>query len=190
MGIRRGAGQPDRLGRSADRLPQPRPGPRNHLRAACFRAARHPDRHRQHRPRRHRQGAVRHGHLRLALGAVGMSAIVKALDKVEAKAKKVAAFMLEAAEGDIEFKDGKFTVAGTDKSVGLGRGDAQRLCRAQVHRRTARAGTEGRRVLRPDQLHVPGRLPHLRGRDRSRHRPRRASPAGPRSTISARSSIR
>jgi carbon-monoxide dehydrogenase large subunit len=53
-------------------------------------------------------------------GAVGMSAIVKALDKVEAKAKKVAAYMLEAAEGDIEFKDGKFTVAGTDKSAAWG----------------------------------------------------------------------
>ncbi len=50
-------------------------------------------------------------------GAVGMSAIDKALDKVEAKAKKVAAYMLEAAEGDIEFKDGKFSVAGTDKSA-------------------------------------------------------------------------
>jgi carbon-monoxide dehydrogenase large subunit len=50
-------------------------------------------------------------------GAVGMSAVVKALDKVEAKAKKVAAYMLEAAEGDIEFKDGKFSVAGTDKSA-------------------------------------------------------------------------
>jgi carbon-monoxide dehydrogenase large subunit len=53
-------------------------------------------------------------------GAVGISAVVKALDKVEAKAKKVAAFMLEAAEGDIEFKDGKFTVAGTDKSTTWG----------------------------------------------------------------------
>jgi carbon-monoxide dehydrogenase large subunit len=53
-------------------------------------------------------------------GAVGMSAIVKALDKIEIKAKKVAAFMLEAAEGDIEFKDGKFTVAGTDKSAAFG----------------------------------------------------------------------
>jgi carbon-monoxide dehydrogenase large subunit len=53
-------------------------------------------------------------------GAVGMSAIVKALDKVETKAKKVAAHMLEAAEGDIEFKDGKFTVAGTDKSAAWG----------------------------------------------------------------------
>jgi carbon-monoxide dehydrogenase large subunit len=53
-------------------------------------------------------------------GAVGLSALVKALDKVEVKAKKVAAQMLEAAEGDIQLKDGKFTVAGTDKSVAWG----------------------------------------------------------------------
>ncbi len=53
-------------------------------------------------------------------GAVGISAIVKALDKVEIKAKKVAAHLLEAAEGDIEFKDGKFTVAGTDKAAAWG----------------------------------------------------------------------
>ncbi|MGE0564627.1 MAG: xanthine dehydrogenase family protein molybdopterin-binding subunit [Pseudolabrys sp.] len=53
-------------------------------------------------------------------GAVGMSAIVKALDKIEAKAKKLAAHMLEAAESDIVFKDGKFTVAGTDKSKAWG----------------------------------------------------------------------
>jgi carbon-monoxide dehydrogenase large subunit len=50
-------------------------------------------------------------------GAVGMSAIVKALDKVEAKATKVASHLLEASEADIDFKDGKFTVKGTDKSV-------------------------------------------------------------------------
>jgi carbon-monoxide dehydrogenase large subunit len=50
-------------------------------------------------------------------GAVGMSAIVKALDKIEAKAKKVAGFVLEAAAEDIEFKDGKFTVKGTDKAI-------------------------------------------------------------------------
>ena len=53
-------------------------------------------------------------------GAVGISAIVKALDKIEAKAKKVAAHMLEVAEGDIVFEDGKFTVAGTDKSAAWG----------------------------------------------------------------------
>ena len=50
-------------------------------------------------------------------GAVGMSALSKALDKVEAKARKVAGHVLEAAEGDIEFKEGKFTVKGTDKSI-------------------------------------------------------------------------
>jgi len=53
-------------------------------------------------------------------GAVGLSALVKALDKVEAKAKKIAAQVLEASERDIELKDGKFTVAGTDKSLGWG----------------------------------------------------------------------
>ena len=53
-------------------------------------------------------------------GAVGMSAIAKAIDKVIAKGKKVAAYVLEASEGDIEFKDGKFTVAGTDRTLGFG----------------------------------------------------------------------
>ena len=53
-------------------------------------------------------------------GAVGMSAISKALDKIEAKAKKVAGHVLEASEGDIEFKDGKFTVKGTDKAIDFG----------------------------------------------------------------------
>ncbi|OXT00350.1 carbon monoxide dehydrogenase [Notoacmeibacter marinus] len=50
-------------------------------------------------------------------GAVGMSAIVKALDKVEAKAKKIAAHLLEADEGDIEIENGELKVAGTDKTL-------------------------------------------------------------------------
>jgi len=49
--------------------------------------------------------------------AVGGTAIVKALDKVIAKGKKIAAHLLEAADGDIEFENGVFKVAGTDKSV-------------------------------------------------------------------------
>jgi carbon-monoxide dehydrogenase large subunit len=49
--------------------------------------------------------------------AVGGAAIVKALDKVIAKSSKIAAHLMEAAESDIEFRDGKFTVAGTDKQV-------------------------------------------------------------------------
>jgi len=52
--------------------------------------------------------------------AVGGTAIVKALDKVIAKGRKIAAHLLEAAEADIEFGDGKFTVAGTDRSKTFG----------------------------------------------------------------------
>jgi carbon-monoxide dehydrogenase large subunit len=52
--------------------------------------------------------------------AVGGSALVKAADKIIAKGKKIAAHLLEAAETDIEFKDGKFTVAGTDRAKSLG----------------------------------------------------------------------
>jgi len=50
-------------------------------------------------------------------GAVGLSAIYKALDKVEAKAKALAAHLLEAAEGDIVIEDGVVKVAGTDKQL-------------------------------------------------------------------------
>jgi carbon-monoxide dehydrogenase large subunit len=52
--------------------------------------------------------------------AVGGTAIVKAVDKIVAKGKKIAAHLLEAAESDIEFQDGKFTVAGTDRSKTFG----------------------------------------------------------------------
>ena len=47
--------------------------------------------------------------------AVGGTAIVKALDKVIAKGKKIAAHLMEAAESDIEYDKGVFKVAGTDK---------------------------------------------------------------------------
>lgn len=51
-------------------------------------------------------------------GAVGMSAISKALDKVEAKVKKIAAHVLEASEDDIVIEGGEVKVAGTDKAMG------------------------------------------------------------------------
>jgi carbon-monoxide dehydrogenase large subunit len=52
--------------------------------------------------------------------AVGGTAIVKAVDKVIAKGKKIAAHLLEAADTDIEFENGEFKVAGTDKKVAWG----------------------------------------------------------------------
>ncbi|MDP1882384.1 MAG: molybdopterin-dependent oxidoreductase, partial [Bradyrhizobium sp.] len=51
--------------------------------------------------------------------AVGMSAIFKAMEKVEAKAKKIAAHQLEASEADIVIENGEFKVTGTDKSIAL-----------------------------------------------------------------------
>src|SRR5579883_2451873 len=51
---------------------------------------------------------------------VGGSALVKALDKIVDKGKKIAAHLLEASEADIEFKNGAFAVAGTDKNVPFG----------------------------------------------------------------------
>ncbi len=50
-------------------------------------------------------------------GAVGISAIVKALDKVEAKVKKIAAHVLEASEGDLVIEEGAVKVQGTDKQM-------------------------------------------------------------------------
>ncbi len=47
------------------------------------------------------------------------SAVTIAADKIIDKGKRIAAHLLEAAEADIEFADGRFTVAGTDRSIDL-----------------------------------------------------------------------
>jgi carbon-monoxide dehydrogenase large subunit len=52
--------------------------------------------------------------------AVGGTAIVKAMDKIIAKGKKIAAHLMEAAESDIEYANGEFKVAGTDKKKMFG----------------------------------------------------------------------
>jgi len=52
--------------------------------------------------------------------AVGGSAIVKSVDKVLEKGAKIAAHLLEASPDDLDYADGKWTVKGTDKSVGFG----------------------------------------------------------------------
>ena len=50
---------------------------------------------------------------------VGGSALTLAAGKVIDKGKRLAAHLLEAAEADLEFADGKFTVVGTDRNVSL-----------------------------------------------------------------------
>src|SRR6202035_2407869 len=53
-----------------------------------------------------------------SMNATGM-AIVESAGLVVAKGKQAAAHLLEAAEGDIEFANGRFTIAGTDRSIGI-----------------------------------------------------------------------
>ena len=52
--------------------------------------------------------------------SVGGAAIMKALDKIETKAKKIAAHLMEATDADVEFVNGEFTIKGTDKKVTFG----------------------------------------------------------------------
>ena len=133
----------------AHRHAQPRPGPRDHLRAARRRQARRADRAGRHRamatPTRCRSAWAPTARARWPSAA---SALVKAMDKVIAKGKRIAAHLMEASVADIEFKDGNFRVAGTDKTKAFGRHRARRLRAAQLSDRRARAGPRGNRLLR------------------------------------------
>ena len=100
---------------------------------------------------------------------VGGIAIVKAAQKVIAKAKKLAAHLLEASEDDLEFADGRFAVKGTDKGMAIQEVVVRRVHGAQL------PGGHGaqprlRRRVRPGELLLPAR--HApRARSRSTPRP-------------------
>ncbi len=51
--------------------------------------------------------------------AIGGSAVLQAAEKILDKTRKIAANMLEASEADIAFEDGRFLIAGTDRSIGF-----------------------------------------------------------------------
>jgi carbon-monoxide dehydrogenase large subunit len=51
--------------------------------------------------------------------ATSGGAIIEASDKVIAQGRQIAAHLLEAAAVDIEFSDGRFAIAGTDRSIGI-----------------------------------------------------------------------
>ena len=105
-------------------------------------------------------------------GAVGMAAISKALDKIEAKAKKVAGHVLEASEGGYRVQGREVHCQGHRQIDRLRLGGAERLYRAQVRRTGTGTRPEGDRLLGSDQFHLPGRRPHLRTRNRSGDRRR------------------
>ena len=47
------------------------------------------------------------------------TAVAQASDKVIENGRQIAAHVLEASSGDIEFKSGRFVIAGTDRSIGI-----------------------------------------------------------------------
>ncbi|HEY1432527.1 MAG TPA: molybdopterin cofactor-binding domain-containing protein [Stellaceae bacterium] len=50
---------------------------------------------------------------------VGGASLVQVADKLIAKGRRIAAHLFEAAEADVEFADGVFTVSGTDRRLGI-----------------------------------------------------------------------
>jgi carbon-monoxide dehydrogenase large subunit len=65
------------------------------------------------------QVAIGRGTYGARSAVVGGSALKRAADNMIEKGKERAAAMLEADSGDLEFKDGKYVVKGTDKAIGL-----------------------------------------------------------------------
>ncbi len=171
VGNRRGARQPDRLGGGADRLPRARPGPRDHLRPAGARSGS------AFRSRTFASCMATPTRCSSAWAPTARAPARSACrpssrrsTRSRPRPRRSPPIMLEAAEGDIDFKDGKFTVAGTDKSAAFGDVALNAYIAHKFTGAETRAGPEGRRVLRSDQLHLPGRLPHLRARGRYRDR--------------------
>ena len=107
--------------------------------------------------------------------AVSMSAIVKALDKVEAKAKKIAAHLLEASESDIVIENGELKVAGTDRKKTFAE---VALAAYTGHNLPAgmEPGLKEGAFYDPTNFTFPAGDLHLRGRGRPRHRQDRDRP--------------
>ncbi len=89
----------------------------------------------------------------------GGSAVARAVDELIAKGREQASERLEASAADIEFGNGEFRIAGTDRRVSI-----------------FDLGLQQRGRVRADQADVSQRLPHLRGGSRSADRRGRADP--------------
>ena len=96
------------------------------------------------------------------------TAIVQAADKVIEQGKQIAAHVLEASAGDIEFADGRFVIAGTDRAIGIME-LAQRAPRPEIagwQARHARCHARNRRRAR----HLSERRARRGDRGRARNR--------------------
>jgi carbon-monoxide dehydrogenase large subunit len=98
--------------------------------------------------------------------AVGGSAMDKAMDKIVAKGKRIAAHLMEASVEDVEFDRGTFRVAGTDKTKALAEISLAAYVPHNYPIEELEPGLEETGLLRPEELHLSRRLPHRRGGDR------------------------
>ena len=90
--------------------------------------------------------------------AVGGVAAMSAADEVIDKGKDAAAALLEAAPADLEYRDGEYRIAGTDRTVSL----------FKVAK--AAGGLQAEHTRDTRGVHLSERLPHLRARNRRRNR--------------------
>ena len=98
------------------------------------------------------------------------TAIVEASAKVIEQGKQIASHVLEASAADIEFAQGRFVIAGTDRSIGIMELAAKLRCGLKLPEGVpttldVRHVSDG-----PGASTYPERLPCLRGRARPRHR--------------------
>ena len=108
-------------------------------------------------------GLDSYGSRSLSAGGV---AIQKAAERVREKARVLAAHELEVAEDDLEWTDGKFQVKGAPDRAKTVPELAFSAWAAHNMPAGRRPGAGGQRRLRPAQLDLPVRDPHLRGRGR------------------------
>ena len=129
-----------------------------------------------------KEGGGSHSARSMRLAGIVMG---NASDAIVEKGKKIAAHMLETAEDDIAFADGRFTVKGTDRSIGIfdaakaaaekAQSLAGRLARA-ARRHRGRNHQTARLSLRRACLRGRDRSADRRARPRALHRGRRRRP--------------
>ena len=112
-------------------------------------------------------GGGSHSARSMRMGGVVMG---KASEAVIQKATKIAGHVLETDPADVAFAEGRFTVKGTDRSIGL-----FEVARAARERNDLPDDLRGPLAAECDEFirgaRLPVRLRGLRGRDRPRHRP-------------------
>ena len=98
--------------------------------------------------------------------AVGGPAILNACNKVIDKAKKIAAHIMEADVSDIEFANGKFTVAGTDKEMAFGEVSLAAYVPHNYPIEEIEPGLDENAFYDPLNFSFPGGRAYLRSRNR------------------------